>query len=142
MRHEAGQHDVLESGGGKPCLQVGAGEGVRQRLLDHGLAGERRQPVDDCAACGLAVEQAAGAALVCDVKDRASALPCPRQQARSRSDRGLGIGQSQRTGAIFVLDVDQHEAGLVKLRRIEIGAGEFKQRLGSGHAGKLSWDVG
>ena len=134
--HEAGEYDVLASGRGKPGLQIGAGKSVRQRLFDDGLACERRQAIDDRAARGLAVEQAAGAALVRDMNDRSAALPGPREQARRGGDRGLRIGQGQRAGAIFVLKVDQHEAGLVELRRIEIGAGEFEQGLGSNHVGQ------
>jgi hypothetical protein len=94
MRHEAGED---ESGAGRPGVsrEFSPGEGVGSRLLDDGLADERRQDADDRAARLRTVEQTAGRALVGDVDD-APARPAHRpQQALGLLDRLLRSGQRQ-----------------------------------------------
>src|SRR5207302_2238201 len=93
---------------------------------------------DDGAAVGAAIEQAAGLAAMGDMDDRGSALACPRQQRSRPRDRWPGVGQGEWTGEIFVLDVDQHQRGVAKTRRVEIGSGELQQGLCGRHGQETS----
>ena len=114
-------------------LQVGAGEGVGQFLLDHRLVGQRSQRGDDGAAFGGAIEQAALPSAMHDMKHRSAAAPRPRQQFFGVRDRGIGIGQGDRACAIFVLQVDQHEAGIAEPGKAEVGTGKLEQGFCGGH---------
>ncbi|GCC49541.1 hypothetical protein chiPu_0034009, partial [Chiloscyllium punctatum] len=66
MGHEAGEHQLLAAGRGQLHIELGAGEGVRQLLLDHDLAGPRLELRHDRAALRVAIEQAARRSLVRD----------------------------------------------------------------------------
>jgi len=74
MRHEAGDDDRRPR---RPdeLAEICAGEGVGARLLDHRLAGLRRQCGDEGAAFGRAVEQAARLAAMRDMDDPRAGLP-------------------------------------------------------------------
>ncbi len=53
-------------------------------------------------------------------------------------DRGPGTRKRERSGEIFVLHVDDDEAGIAELWRLEVGADQLKKGFGVGHEGLRS----
>jgi hypothetical protein len=66
-------------------------------------------------ALGVTIEQRARAALVHDMEHRRAARPCRQQKVLGGVNCAFGIRRRNRAGAIFILHVDQDEAGVAQL---------------------------
>ena len=100
----------------KRRMQIGLGEGIRQRLFDHRLAARGRGRRRDPEGIAGGIEQAARAAALDNVDDGRAGRARGRQQACDIGERGLDAVERQLAGNIFVLRVDDDDRRLRKLR--------------------------